>query len=550
MKISVEFDQMDIPFDMQFGDWLPASPGEPKAVLFVPQDLPPEQQAQAQENIGASTYYHTKREEIGVSHENINTAYIWGLYDALMAEYPDNVQKKEHTNNDGAFTNYEYVISTGEYSTEGLYATAYGCDPHIKKPKYLVLSGIHGTERKTTLSTYRFVRDVLSGHNVPPAFLEGAVLSVMPIGTPSAFDAFTRQSGEAVDINRNFDWNWVEDDRTDENGNAYTYGESAASEKETQAITNWLTANNDAELFIDFHNSGQLNEKVVVLSLPDNSISDMARKVALRGVDRVIPFWRDVIGYPTTVVAKGRTDTDGDGNKIEERDVIFSYSATTEGAGMAFAYAQGVLGIRSIGIEAVVYYGDYYEYKANETSYQPEVIAMGAEALGNILIEFYAQSCEVIAMSNVDSKLDILIESTNSGFHTESGVYEVSADIGSVTSIKIPCSSGAKILTFQADATVTGSDGYTTYERITTQTSASNGVKWVVGVMGNCLTQIGKNASRGYMSAMQEVQTSATTTKYQPGDGAVNCTNTDGFKFSAYGIKAGSYNWTAYYWND
>lgn len=54
MKIPVEFDQLDIPFDMQFGDWLPASPGEPKAVLFVPQDLTPEQQAQARKNIGAA----------------------------------------------------------------------------------------------------------------------------------------------------------------------------------------------------------------------------------------------------------------------------------------------------------------------------------------------------------------------------------------------------------------------------------------------------------------------------------------------------------------
>lgn len=52
MKIPVEFDQLDIPFDMQFGDWLPASPGEPKAVLFVQQDLTPEQQAQARKNIG------------------------------------------------------------------------------------------------------------------------------------------------------------------------------------------------------------------------------------------------------------------------------------------------------------------------------------------------------------------------------------------------------------------------------------------------------------------------------------------------------------------
>ena len=494
---------------------------------------------------GGSGYYSTTREEVGKAHDDINAEYIWGLYDALMAEHPDKVQKKEHTNNDGTFTNYEYVISTGEYSTEGLYATAYGCNPHIKKPKYLVLSGIHGTERKTTLSTYRFVRDVLSGHNVPPAFGEGAILSVMPVGTPSAFDAFTRQSGNAVDINRNFDINWVEDDRKDENGNAYTYGESAGSEKETQAIANWLAANSDAELFIDFHNSGQLNEKVVVMGLPDNSISDMARKIALRGVDRVIPFWRDVIGYPTTVLANGTTDTDGDGNKIEERDVIFSYSASVDVGGMAFNYAQSVLGIRSIGIEAVVYYGDYYEYKANETSYQPEVIAMGAEALGNILIEFYAQSCEVMAMSEINDNLAVLAKSAS--FRTESGTIVLEEDMlaassGSFFTYKIECSNGAKMLDFHADSDTLAA------------IKGSSDNFYVASILGNCfapgIANHHKN-QRSYISMMKEtVINSSGDTAWRLTDTGGTVTNTDGCQVSITALKAGKYNWTAYYWNE
>lgn len=83
----------------------------------------------------ANDYYSTTREEIGVSHENINTAYILGLYDALMAEYPAKMQKNEIHNDDGTFTNYEYVISTGEYRTDGIYAENYGADTNTKKPK-------------------------------------------------------------------------------------------------------------------------------------------------------------------------------------------------------------------------------------------------------------------------------------------------------------------------------------------------------------------------------------------------------------------------------
>ena len=520
---------------------------ENNAILCTAQDLTEEQQAQARENIGASTFYHTKREEIGVEHDTINAEYIWGLYDALMAKYPDNVQKKEHTNNDGTFANYEYVISTGEYRTDGLYATAYGCDPHIKKPKYLVLSGIHGTERKTTLSTYRFIRDVLGGHNVPPAFREGTIISVMPIGTPSAFDAFLRQSGNAVDINRNFDINWVEDDREDENGNAYTYGESAGSEKETQAIANWMVANSDAELFIDFHNSGMLNEKVVVMGLPDNSISNIARKIALRGVDRIIPFWKDVIGYPTTVVAKGLTDTDGDGSKVEERDVIFSYSASVPGNGMAFAYAQSVLGIRSIAIETVSYYGDYYEWQENQTTYQPEVIAMGAEALGNILIEFYAQSCEVTTMSDIDAKLDALVQSAS--FRTESGTIVLTEDMIADANpgyfmFEVPCSSGVKFFDFHADLD--------TREVI----QATTGISYMASVFGNYFTpdvMDPGDAQIGFGQMMNHytyngtdygwILRPATVKKMDPSDGY-------GFAFRCTALKAGTYHWTAYYWND
>lgn len=510
------------------------------------QTLTPEEKAQALDNIGVNTYYSTTREEVGKAHDDINAEYIWGLYDALMAAYPDKVQKKEHTNNDGTFTNYEYVISTGEYSTEGLYATAYGCDPHIKKPKYLVLNAIHGTERKTTLSTYRFIRDVLSGHNVPPAFREGAILSVMPVGTPSAFDAFTRPNGGSVDINRNFDWEWEEGQGTD-GATSFTNGDSAASEKETQAIANWLADNKDAELFIDFHNSGMLNEKVAVLSLPDNSISNTARKVALRGVDRVIPLWRDVIGYPATVLANGRTDTDGDGNRVEERDVIFSYSATVDKGGWAFAYAQSVLGISSIVIETAVYYGGYYEYKANETTYQPEVIAMGAEALGNILMEFYAQSCEVMMMGNIDGKLGELVERVNSGFHTESGTLVLDDDMlpasgKSTFTLKLPCSSGAKMVEFWAD------------DNTRAEIFASTGKMYVASAVGNCFApeitaKSGK--PKTFFIVMKEYLVNGASYAWLPLDGSGNSTNTDGFQLELIpALKAGTYHWTAYYWND
>lgn len=364
-------------------------------VSYKPQTIPEKNKVQAKENIGASTFYHTKREPLVIdgttdSDKKADADYIWGLYNDLMEDYSDEVKKlvwidetaswsyewEDYKPADGTFINYVYEISTREYPTDGLYANAYEADPQIKKPKYLILSGIHGDERKTCLSTYKFVRDVLRGHNVPQSFREGVTLCVMPVGTPSAINAFNRPNENAVDINRNFDWHWVSATKTDELYGTFTYGTTAASEKETQAITNWLASHTDAALFIDYHNSGQINEQVVIMGLADTQ-----KKIAMRGIDRIIPYWKDVIGYPKTMKLSSG-----------EKKVIFSYTATAEIAG-AHCYAQEVLGINSLAMETAVFYpnGDltHADFLANRHLCPPETIAMGAEALGNILIEFY-----------------------------------------------------------------------------------------------------------------------------------------------------------------
>jgi len=504
-----------------------ATVGQLKEIdLTIPQKFTKAQKAQARRNIGAVDYYHTDREEIGQAHEDVNAAYIFSLYDALMETYPERVQKVEHTNNDGTFTNYEYVISTGDYP-EGTYNIAYGNNPPIKKPKYLVLSGIHGSERKAVFSTYRFVRDILSGRNVPQSFREGVIISVMPVGTPSAFDAFDRYNTNGVNINRNFDWNWKTDgDST---------GSSAASENETQAIQNWLSANSDAELFLDFHNNGALNEKVLILSLPDNSISNTARKIALRGVDHIIPYWRDVIGYPDTVEADGLNDA-GTGTEVKERDVIYSYSATTDMGGLAFAYAQNVVGIPGIALETASFYGSHTEYAADNTADSPEAVAMGAEALGNILIEFYEN--EVKNMADIDSKLDTLLQSAS--FRTESGVYVASETITSNTQIQLPCTNGAKAIEFYADDA--------TLEAI----EATTGVKYVGSVVGivepsspNIKTISGMKCCMFYMEDFTSYGYG-----WKLGANVTSPKNNNGISFNVLAILQGTYHWKAYYWNN
>lgn len=511
------------------------------AVTHTPQTLTEKQKAQARVNIGAAGYYSAESEALGVEHESINADYVYGLYNALMAEFPGKVQKNEIHNNDGSFTNYEYVISTGEYNTKGVYSETFGFDSQIKKPKYLLLSGIHGQERKIVFSTYRFIRDALRGHNVPASFIEGVNLHVVPVGTPDGFDAFNRQNGNGVDINRNFAWNW----KKFSDG---TSGTAAESEKETQAIVNWLKANLDADLFIDMHNSGVTQEVAVVLGLPENDAVDSMKKIALRGLGRVTPYWRDVVGYTSVEGALA------DGTAAVQ-DVIYAYSASISVNGVAACYATGVLGIPSIAIEALTYKGAYTEWLANKQAYPPETLAMGSEVIGNILIELYEQAIvsEVNDMGNIDNTLELLAESVNSvskGFRTESGVLVVDADMlpasgSSTVTVRIPCSNGAKTVDFHADADTL------------TAIRASQGKSYLGSFLGNFYAPNAGQTSLSDVpgSFMSTLQYESTLTQYNGGwllrAGANSkASNADGCTVPVNALKAGRYEWTAYYWND
>ena len=493
------------------------------AVRYAPQVLSLEEQFQARKNVSVeASFYSTVREELAVTlwkegavPNDITSEVVWDLYDALMAKYPDRVQKNEFHNNDGTFTNYEYVISTGEYNTEGAYTEWYG-DKDIKKPKYLILSGIHGFEEPAILSAYRFIRDVVEGHNVPTQFREGCAIHIMPVGNPYSLDNHIKYNENGVNINRNFDWDFglrVQSDKKP------YIGASGNSEKETQAIANWLRANKDAEMFFDCHNqTGAVNEIAWFIGLPDNDEYKRSKEIALRGVGGVVPFWRDTIGY-----------FDG---------TVYPQSWKLDEGGLAIAYASEVLNVPSLAIEMSGYQNaSQEEYNADRDAITPETVSAGAEIIGNVLIEFYEHLFvgEVSDdMNAIDGKLDEILFQVNSGFRIETGVYTVETDNASSTTIELPCK-GLKILVFVSDAA--------TREAILATTSG----QWLIGFVGQTVAELPYSSKTyikcgGYLSKMNDGKPENKT--------ALIVDTDNGIKFSCNAIKAGNYNWTAYYWNE
>lgn len=279
---------------------------------------------------------------------------------------------------------YEYVFSPKGYTTGGNYAGSDLVEKDVNKPKYLLESGIHGGERAAAFGLYLFIRDFVRGERVPTSFRDGVTLHVVPIVNPFGFkDAHRRYNPNGVDINRNFD---------------------SESDQETQIIANWIRANKeDADLFIDTHNSSLIHEMNAVISNPYNYSDELVKHIALRGIDRVIPYWKDVIGYPKTIESMKRVWDSVQGKYVHEnvqREIIYAYPGdmSIDGAAIWYASSQG---IPSMAFELSMYYGNISDDDYPGTSdtpestttlyYHPETVAMTAEMFGNALIEIYNQ---------------------------------------------------------------------------------------------------------------------------------------------------------------
>ena len=146
-----------------------------------------------------------------------------------------------------------------------------------------------------------------------------------------------------------------------------------------------------------------------------------------------------------------------------------------------------------------------------------------------------------------------IVVKSERAFRVETGVMVVEKDImpdagQSKFTIKIPCSNGAKTADFHAD------------DATMAAIKATQGTNYLATFLGNFFApKVGQaadnNKPRSYFSKMSFTESFAGSSKYNNGwlvddNGTHNAANTDGVTFVAQALKAGTYEWTAYYWND
>ncbi|MDK7476417.1 M14 family metallopeptidase, partial [Bacillus paranthracis] len=82
-----------------------------------------------------------------------------------------------------------------------------------KLPKLVFISNLHGHEKITTYSLYRFMRAICNDWKTDETleYLRWNVeFVIIPVANPAGFVNNTRVNGNGVDLNRNFDYKWEE----------------------------------------------------------------------------------------------------------------------------------------------------------------------------------------------------------------------------------------------------------------------------------------------------------------------------------------------------
>lgn len=139
--------------------------------------------------------------------------------------------------------------------TNNTYDASY--TPDIQTKKVIVCANIHGRAGDAHIPAYlmywlaKFILENRDSNELAQWLLTNYYFVIIPIGNPWGFMQGTRYNSRNIDLNRNFDADFVPN--ADPYGTGITGGTTAASELETQNIQSVIDDNTDAWMYVDFH---------------------------------------------------------------------------------------------------------------------------------------------------------------------------------------------------------------------------------------------------------------------------------------------------------
>lgn len=222
------------------------------------------------------------------------------------------------------------------------------------KPRFASLGGVHGSEMVAPTLLLEFAEQILAGYGRDPQatmLLQERELHLLPMANPDGIEGmFRRWDGEQdvvpgrlnarhVNLNRNFPYGWGGLGSSADPRSGDYRGSAPASEPETRAVVDYL-ARNKPDLFVDWHNSGNLAlypwGETPVPSGDTTVDRDVALRVAARNGFRVqsgallyptsgssVDWAHGALGVPSLTLETGSLDylTDRGYEKIRNRNM-------------------------------------------------------------------------------------------------------------------------------------------------------------------------------------------------------------------------------------
>lgn len=280
--------------------------------------------------IGAPQFYLSEAvSDTAVSLNNKTVAELYAEYDALATAYPDFVHRDSDpgTVTDGgveytvrAYTfgfNRQTVIDHEPTASEVIAAADNKWSSANNPRKILVVSGMHGDEKTPTWGLVLALKDILESDAPWAAFIKAnAILKVIPCINPGGWNACRRSDSEGNNIN----------------------GIEAINDAEVTYYFNWVEANKDAFILLDFHGTqGRYAYFPVMDKYPwTASIVKLANQLAPAFYNNWKAFYdAQVEGYGTTyapfMVGKTNYPKDyiGTGRTTYEVEVRYGVKAFT-----------------------------------------------------------------------------------------------------------------------------------------------------------------------------------------------------------------------------
>jgi hypothetical protein len=267
-----------------------------------------------------------------------------------------------------------YVTKTDlgatSYNPDGTYRHAYLFDfnpVNLNKsiPKIIIVAGHHGFEKGNAFGLYYLCKDILENYDKSDvlAYLRTHVrIMVIPFLNAFGFDTNNYYNQNHVNINRNYDSDWVHSEPGNEGS-----GDAPFDQPESTIVKNLIESNLDTFLYIDSHSNGS----GIVSDYPTvNWLSFY--KEGNPFYDRMLDFARSQIAYNTTMFAKEFGVNPPTGVSIGKYS-----SEMGHGLSKSWVTEQGVLGMTLEGFNG---------FPDESERWSENCIRANAEIIGNWII--------------------------------------------------------------------------------------------------------------------------------------------------------------------